>query len=442
MTSPSRISPDLLDRTPPHDMEAERAALGCILLDAHKLDDVAAIVRPEDFYADANQRLFIHLVAMAEVGPIDVELLRNRLKQAGDLEAVGGSAYLSEVLGSVPYSHHAKYYARIVRRKAAFRRLIHAGSELVRQGYGEDGEPEAVVDAAEATLREAWHGEHDRGPVSACDAITDWLVDLENARQGKSCGVLTGLETYDRNHGGLFPGELVIVAARPGIGKTALASQIALHSAERGRRVYFVSLEMPAKVLLQRVICAQTELSTKLVRTGHLDDKQADRLVQVSQELARLPLFVHDAPMITVGEIRRTARRFARDGLALVVVDYLQRVEPRDRKVNRDQQVGEMSAGLKSLALELEVPVLCLAQVNRMHETEKKPRLGHLRESGNIEADSDVIAMVTREEEKTDPTVGTGATLHVLKNRNGEVGDIPLVWIPARTRFECPGGWV
>jgi replicative DNA helicase len=421
----------------PRDLDAERAVIGSLLLDPSKLDDVGPILRPDDFHLAAHGQLYAHLAdALGRDAKADPLLIAKQV--GGDVT----TAYIAELVGSVPVADHAAYYAGLVARKAAYRRLILAGHEIQRLARNEHEEPEAVVDAAEKLLRDAWRGRDDRAPISASEALAALTAEIDGARE-HATGSLTGLPTYDRHMGGLFPGELVVIAARPALGKTALGCQIAHHFASRGRPVYFVSLEMTARQLMLRVLCSQADVSSKLVRIGAITSQQADRLVDVSQHLAKLPIHIHDAPDMTVGEIRRTARRLHRQGLALVVVDYLQRITPRDGKLNRDQQVGEMSTALKGLALELELPVLCLVQLNRDAEKDSRPRLGHLRESGSIEADADVVAFLQRgAPEKEDPREPIDVKLHVLKNRSGETGVVPLRWVPATTRFMDEEVWV
>jgi replicative DNA helicase len=424
------ISPELLDRLPPHDPKAERAVIGACLLDPRKLAAIAPVLRPDDFYADANQVVFRHLLAL---DPPDLLLLTNRLRDAGDLERAGGKAYIAELMHSTPVAAHAEHHAEIVARKATFRRLIEAGQDLVQAGYAEDGEPEKAVDMAEATLREAWIGQNTRAAKLATEAIVDVVAAADKAREGAGpAGLMTGLMSYDTTIGGLFPGELIILAARPGLGKTSLACQIAQHTAVRGRRAYFASLEMSAPQLMARVLCGTAGVSSKVLRTGQITNDDADRLVAAANSLGGDNWWIHDAAQLTVGEIRRTARHLQREGLDL-----------RDRRVNRDQQVGEMSGELKELARELEVPVLCLTQLNRQVEAGGPPKLSHLRESGNIEQDADVVVFIERKgEEHHDPREPVETNLCVRKNRNGETGNISVEWVPARTLFRCgEEGW-
>lgn len=438
------MQPEILDRLPPQDVDAERAVLGSLLLDPAKCDDVGPIVRVDDFYAEAHRKLYGHLMAMRDAGDaIDVATVVDRLRTHKDLEAVGGTAEIAKLYHSIPVAANAVYYAKIVARKAARRRLIQTGCELIQTAYEEGEDPEQVVDRAEKLLHDAWRGEHHRAPKAVKDVVQDVTIEIDEIQQRKRVvGHLTGLETWDRNHGGLFAGELIIVASRPGVGKTSLGCQIAWHFATHDRPVYFVSLEMAARQLVLRVLCSQAGVSSKLVRIGSLTSSQTDRLVEASHPLARAPWWIHDAPQMTCSEIRRTARRLHRHGLKLIVIDYLQRIEPRDRRINRYEQVGEMSGALKALALELNVPILCLTQLNREIEKDAKPRLSHLRESGSIEQDADVVAFLRwLEDEKADPSEAISAELKILKNRNGETGTIPLLWVPSRTLFECGGAW-
>jgi replicative DNA helicase len=374
---------------------------------------------------------------------VDVTTVANRLRHAGDLEALGGAAYLADILQAVPVIGHVTFYARIVAEKSTFRRIIRAGIDLVQKGYSETGAPGEVVSAAEQTLRDAWTGEHHRAPKAVKDALPGLLAEIDAIKAGeRQAGLMTGLQTLDTSLGGLFRGEAFIVSARPGIGKTALGCQVAHHFATHDRGVLFVSLEMSARQLLLRVLCSQASVSSKRVRIGAITQGETDRLVEASYGLQTAPWWILDAPQTTTGEIRRTARRLARDGLALIVVDYLQRLNPADRRANRYEQVGQMSADLKSLALELDVPVLCLVQSSRASDKDDRPSLSHLRESGNIEADADVVAFLRRTEgERTDPGESIGAELRILKNRNGETGTVALEWLPSRTMFRCGGEW-
>jgi replicative DNA helicase len=474
--TPERES-ELLDRSPPHDLEAERGVVGSCLLQPAMLDEVASVVRVEDFYSAQLGKLFGHLVAMSETSqPIDVTLLVNRLRACGELEAIGGAAAIAEAMHAAPIAHHVMHYARLVRAKAELRGIIHAATQLLRDAYMPGAVADDLLVEAESTIHRL---SQDRGagePVTmmqACLAAQDIVQESLNRKHG--LGLATGLPVYDESFGGLFPGELVILAARPSVGKTALACQIALHCAARGRGVYFASAEMTAAELVLRPMCGEADVSNRHVRTGRITNADQAALCEVGNRMAGLPLWIHDHAGIGVSEIRRAARRRVRDGLAMVVVDYLQRLHTPASRKQRYEVVGEMTAGLKDIARELRVPVLCLCQLNRMSETDRvaatekvksrkpadkpewgppgEPGLRHLYESGRIEQDADVVLFLHRD--LNGPVPGkksqddkrwwfsTDAKLLTAKNRNGEVGSVRLRFDPPRTRFECidaPGG--
>ncbi len=433
------ISSEILDRVPPNDLQAERALLGSLFLAPKRIDEAAAIVGAEDFSADAHRKLYGHLLAMREAHQgIDVLTVTDRLKQAGDFEAIGGSAYLAEVAQCVPVAAHAAHYSRIVKRCARSRALVVAGQQAMQDGFA-GGDPKEAVARLQDQLQGIAGDAQDNGPVPAAEAALEYttLVDdiLANRRRA---GLLTGLPTFDQNFGGLFPGELVILAARTSVGKTALALQIAHHAARRGHAVYYASLEMSAAELIGRLACSVSGVNSRLVRTGHLTPADRKALVEASNTIAGLPLQIHDQPGLSLFDIRTAARNLRSKDLALVVVDYLQRLTPADAKLPRYQQIGAMSDGLKRLARELSVPVLACCQLSREAEKETQPRLHHLRESGSIEQDADMVLMLHRRTNGSaeDDHQDRQADLLIEKNRNGETGALRLNWIPERTRYE------
>jgi len=430
---------EILDRLPPQDIDAERGVIGSLLHAPAKCDDVASIVRAEDFYADANRKLFAHLLAMHEAGGrIDLLLLRERLKRLGDLEAVGGVAYLAEVAQSVPYAANWAYYARIVARLARLRAMIHAGTEILRAAYDLAADPDAVIDAAEASLSAVRLSAEGADPVPVAEAAiaASDHIDRIHERQG-GVGVPTGIPDLDADQGGLFPGELTILAARPGVGKTSFALQVAAHNAAAGRLVYFASLEMSASELATRLACGDSGVSNRRIRTGRLDRGDMRALSEAMAKQSTMRLDIHDRPRLTVAEIRRQIRRRKRKGLALAVVDYLQLVSPADRRVPREQQVATIVRTLKETAREYDLPIVCLCQLNRQADADEIPRLSQLRESGAIEQDADVVLFLSRRE----PTEREphNAILAIAKNRNGETGPRKLMWDGPTTRFSPAG---
>jgi replicative DNA helicase len=438
------MNPELLDRLPPHDTSAERAVLGSILIDPSRLSDATAILSEGDWYVDAHRLIWRAMLTLDDAGkPIDILLLSRWLKQTGSLEAVGGNAGIAELVTGVAVSAHLEHYAGIVRQHARYRSLIAASTESLRASYSQQDTPEAIADAMEAALLTA--DPTSGAPIEASDAAMDAVAQFGVADPHREpAGCMTGLHEFDERIGGLFRGELCILAARPGIGKTSLACQIA-HRAARRRRVYFVSLEMSAVELVTRVICSQAGVSSKLVRTGQLADEHVTALSQAAQPFADLKWSIHDKASMTVAEIRRWARRLAKRDLGLIVVDYLQLLTPADRRLQRHEQVGQLSKALKELARELDVPVLCLTQLSREAVKDAEPQLHHLRESGSIEQDADMVMFLykptEKEKEKAEQAGADGewnAVLKVAKNRNGELAKLRLLWQPDRTRFLGP----
>jgi len=445
-----RISSEILDRLPPQNLDAEKGVLGSLLLDPDLCDDVAMIVRTDDFYADANQKLFAHVMAMHDAGSrIDVTLLVERLKQSGDLEAIGGKAYLAEVAQSVPYAANATYYAKIVRDKATLRALIHTSTEILREAYESSNDPEEMVSRAEELVFSV----HDQRTTEQVTNIHDLLVEAfakidARLEHGEGVGVPSGFTDLDRITGGMHDSEFVVLAARPSMGKTALATNIAENvSIESNLPTLFVSLEMARLELAQRMLCSQGKIDGNKFRNGFLSAADRENLVKASAKLGKAPLFIDDTPARTLTEIAACARRLKRKhGLGLIVIDYLQLIQPDNMKDPRQEQVARMARRLKQLARELKVPILCLAQLNRQADTGKEghyPRLSHLRESGAIEQDADVVMFVhreeyycqTKEEAQEKGVAGIGEVI-VAKQRNGPTGVVKLVWLDKFTRFE------
>jgi replicative DNA helicase len=415
---------------PPNDLEAERALLGCILLNPRVLDDLDGL-RPAHFYWERHAKLFGHLVTIHEAGkPIDSKLLVEHLRLHGDLEAVGGADYIAELMGCVPYVHHARYYANIVKQKAARRALLETGHMLCREAYADRPSFDEVLDTAENALLRLGSDATEHRPFSAAEAAAEARRTLEEARyrQG-TLGLPTGLATFDAHYGGLFPGELIVLAARTSVGKTAMAMQITTYNALAGRLVYFASCEMSASELLLRAACSLAGISLQAIRSGRASDAEHDRVEEALRELSSSALMVDDRPELSASSIRRETRRLVRKGLALIVVDYLQLLVPPDRKLQRYEQVGQMTAGLKALARDLGVPVLVLAQLSRAAESADEPKLSHLRESGSIEQDADVVLLLHRPEEGIEADGDTwAADLIVAKNRSGPTGRLRLDW--------------
>jgi replicative DNA helicase len=446
--SDRQVNSEILDRKPPFDLDAETGLLGSIILMPEACDEVANILRAEDFYDDANRRLYEHMHEMHNSGGrIDVTLLVDRLKTAGDYETIGGAAYLYKISNSVPNAAHARYYARIIHEKATLRSLISVSTEILRDAYEQQREPKHLLGEAEQKIF-AIQDDRASGNLSNISDILHLAMERIDARmrgEHTSGGVETGFTDLDHLTSGLHNSELVVLAARPSMGKTAFAMNIAEYVAlELRKPTLFVSLEMSEIELADRMLCSVARVNGHRLRNGTISNADRQRLVQKAAEISEAPLYVDDSPARTVSEIGAAARRIARQRgeLGLIVVDYLQLIEPDNPSDPRQEQVARMTRRLKGLAREANVPILVLAQLNRQAEESKdhRPRLSHLRESGAIEQDADVVMFVHREEyylRGADQEQHAGmAEIIIAKQRNGPVGDVELVWKKEFTRFE------
>jgi replicative DNA helicase len=443
-----RLSSEILDRLPPQNLDAERGVLGSLLLDPQVIDEVALLVDSDDFYARSNQLLFGHLLAMHNEGVrVDVTLLVERLKGENDLDLIGGIAYLGEVLQSVPTAANATNYAQIVRDKATLRSLIHASTEILRDAYDQSLEAREMLAGAEEKIFRILEqkGTGDLAPMQ--DILHEALerIDARLMKGGGIGGMPTGFTDLDALLGGLHESELVIIAGRPSMGKTALAANFADHVGIVSRQTtLFVSLEMSRLELAERMLCSHGRINGHKLRNGFISPTDRKKLVEASSNMSKAPLFIDDSPSRTMTEIAATARRLKRrESLALIVIDYLQLIEPDNSKDPRQEQVAKIARRLKGLARELKVPVVCLAQLNRQAEVSRdnRPRLSHLRESGAIEQDADVVMFVHRDEyyqtnDEDKARVAGQADIIVAKQRNGPVGDVKVAWLADYTRFD------
>jgi replicative DNA helicase len=438
---------DLYGRQIPQDVEAERAVLGSILLLPEVFDEVALVVRATDFYDDANRKIFETLLAMHDGGQrIDLMLLVDRLKKSDAYESTGGAAYLAEIGRQVPTAAHAEYYARIVADKAVLRSLIHASVDIQQFAYDPTCETREILGQAEERVF-AILEDRGAGQVTPIAEVLQESLDRIDARMDHKHafgGVETGFNDFDQLTGGLQKSELIVLAARPSMGKTALAMNMAEHAAIRaGVPVLFVSLEMSAIELGDRLLCSAAEVNGNRLRNGTISHDERRKLVNAAAEISQAPLYIDDSPSRTMTEIAANARRLKRrENLGLVVIDYLQLIDPDNPRDPRQEQVSKISRRLKGLARELAVPVLCLAQLNRQVESShsNKPQLNHLRESGAIEQDADVVMFVHRDEyyqtnEEDRERVRGEADLLIRKQRNGPTGDVKLTWVHEFTRF-------
>ena len=442
---------NILDRQPPCNLDAELAVLGSIMLKPDVADEVAMIVRPDDFYDSAHQILYRHMMDMHDAGKkIDVTLLVDTLKRQEELEAIGGVAFLAKVGNSVATAAHAEYYANIVRQDATCRALIDASTEILKNAYEGQDDAKNLLSQAEQKIFEISERGSSSSTVADIREILHEAMDRIDARmkgEHQAGGCETGFTEMDNLTGGFHNAELIILAARPSMGKTAFAMNIAEHAAlKQGLPVLFISLEMSAIELADRMLCSVAEVNSSRLRNGTISNDDRKQLVEKAGLLSEAPLFVDDSPSRTVSEIAAAARRIKRreNALGLIVIDYLQLIEPDNQSDPRQEQVAKMARRLKGVAREIDVPVLCLAQLNRQAEASKdnRPKLSHLRESGAIEQDADVVMFVHREEYYRSPDereqFAGQAEIIIAKQRNGPIGDVELVWRKEYTRFADP----
>ncbi|MCH2131674.1 MAG: replicative DNA helicase [Pirellulaceae bacterium] len=448
-TYPKKISTEILDRQPPCNLEAEKGVLGSMMLVPEVCDEVVLLLRADDFYDEAHRTLYRHMEAMHDAGRrIDLMLLVEDLQASGKLEDIGGMSYLEEVFTSVANAAHAKYYSEIVRDKSTLRSLILAGTEILRGAYEENDAASELLNKSEQTIYSI-KDNRDSGNVQSMDKMMQGAMDRLDARlRGDHSldGIDTGFADLDSLLTGFHPSQLIVLAARPGMGKTALALNISEYVALQSKQpVLYVSLEMSEVELADRLLCSTAEVSShKLRKWRPISDQERQRLVEKASDLSTAPLYVDDTPGRRVTDIAAVARRIRRQEgkLSLIVIDYLQLVEPDNPRDPRQEQVAKITRRLKLLSKDIKVPILCLAQLNRQAEEGRvtRPRLSHLRESGAIEQDADVVMFVHRAEvdqdtqEDRDNLAGE-AELIVAKQRSGPTGDVPLTWRKEFTRF-------
>jgi replicative DNA helicase len=437
--------PPEADRLPPHNLDAERSVLGSMLRDNQVIGDVVNVVRTEHFYTDAHQKIFqaVVMLCVDRGQPADLVTLAEYLKQEKQIEDVGGYSYLAELWDAAPTAGNAVHYAKIVREKGMVRALIHAGNEILRDAYDQAAPPEELLNSAEHKIFEIAH-KGVAGQTFSLSEVLDVAFNRIDERMGKGheavSGLATGFVDLDEKTAGLHNEELIILAARPSVGKTAFALNIARHVAvEEQQPVYFVSLEMARVELAERMLCCQARVDAHRLRKGAIGSDDIDKLFEANSVLRKAKMFIDDSPAQTMLRINANARRLQlRHGIRLVIIDYLQLIEPESRRDPRQEQVAQISRRLKFLAKEVKIPVLALAQVNRSSEDRQdhRPRLADLRESGSIEQDADTVLMLHRPE-MYEPGQHEGSVeLIIAKQRNGPTGEITLAFLKQFMRFE------
>ncbi|MGI8516852.1 MAG: replicative DNA helicase [Acidimicrobiia bacterium] len=434
----SRRSP----RVPPHSREAELSVLGAILLASDSANDVMDRLVAEDFYVPAHQTIFEAMTTLYNMNePIDAVTVSEELRRRDHLERIGGISYLASLIDLVPGVSNIDYYAGIVEEHGLRRSLIRAGGTVNELAFRTDADIAGVLDRAEqAVLAVAEKGESKR--MFHVGGLMNHVVDLIEAADGTSpAGLATGFRDLDNLLGGLQPANMVVIAARPSMGKSTLALNIATNVAVRGETVAIFSLEMSKIEIAQRLISSIGKVDTKVMRIGASNDQEWKRINDAAAKMYNAPMYVDDSSAVNVTDIRAKSRRLQRTyGLSLIVVDYLQLMQGSNRE-NRQQEIAEISRSLKNLAADLEVPIIAVSQLNRLAEQreDKRPRLSDLRESGALEQDADIVMFIYRDEyyknERTDADKKGVAEIHVAKHRGGKTETVKMTFQPSYTRF-------
>jgi replicative DNA helicase len=436
---------DSLRKLPPQSIEAEEALLGAILLDNTAIDRALELVAPDDFYRESHRKIMRAMVDLSQRSePVDLITLADALKSRGELPAVGGAAYLAELADKVPTAANTAHYARIVRHKAVLRSLIMTATEIASQGYESTADVDQFLDQAEHKIFEISERKVRQSFFRIREIMVDSMKAIEQLYERKELvtGVPTGFVDLDRLTAGLQAADLIIVAGRPSMGKTAFALNIAEYAAVHSQvGVAVFSLEMSKEQLVLRMLCSHARVDQSKVRAGFAAERDFPKLALAASRLADSPIYIDDTPALSVLELRAKARRLRRDRdakLGLVIVDYLQLMRGHDGADNREQEISSISRSLKALAKELDVPVVALSQLNRQVETraDKRPVMADLRESGAIEQDADVIAFLYRPIVYDKSSGERDAEVIVAKQRNGPIGTVPLTFMSEYTRFE------
>lgn len=431
------------DRTPPQDLHAEQSVLGAMMLSKDAIADVVEQIREDDFYRPAHGTVYAAIIDLYGKGePADAVTVASELTRSGDLTRVGGSPYLHTLVSLVPTAANASYYARIVKERAILRRLVEAGTRIVSMGYSGEGEVDDVVDRAQAEVYEVTERRTSEDYLPLRELMDGALTEIEaiSNRGGHMVGVPTGFADLDSLTNGLHPGQLIILAARPALGKSTLALDVARAASIKNNLTSVIfSLEMSRNEIIMRLLSAEAQVALHHMRSGSMSDNDWTKLAAKMGSVSEAPLFIDDSPNLTMMEIRAKCRRLKqRHDLRLVVVDYMQLMTSGKRVESRQQEVSEFSRSLKLLAKELQVPVIAVSQLNRGPEqrTDKRPVLADLRESGSLEQDADMVILLHREDayERESPRAGE-ADFIVAKHRNGPTATITVAFQGHYSRF-------
>lgn len=438
------MSQEFNERIPPHNIEAEQSVIGAVFLQPEAFVSASEILRHEDFYRAAHQRIFAAMTHLADRGePIDVVTVTTYLNDRKELEEAGGVSYLTQIAESVPTAANIEYYARIVEEKALLRRLIRAATDIVTAGFEREDEVDDVLNEAEKTILEVSSRKTSEGFKNIKDVLIDVYDNIEqlHQNQGDVTGIPTGYQELDRITSGFQKNDLIIIAARPSVGKTAFALNVAQNVAVKtDNNVAIFSLEMGADQLVQRMLCAEGNIDSQRLRSGQLQPDDWGKLTMAMGSLSNAGIFIDDSPGIRVSEIRSKCRRLKQEhGLGMIMIDYLQLIQGSgNSKENRQQEVSEISRSLKALARELEVPLIALSQLSRGVESrqDKRPMMSDLRESGSIEQDADIVGFLYRDDYYDSESEKQNIIeIIISKQRNGPTGTVDLAFVKEYNKF-------
>jgi len=439
--NPTSIS---LEKSLPHNIEAEKAVLGAILLDSDSLPKILDRIGPEDFYRNSHRIIYKIILELYESGtPIDLIKLKDYLKTRDLLESVGGISYLTDIFEATPTSANIFSHADIVREKAVSRRLINVGNRIFTQGYEEAKSSDLLLDDAERMIFDLAEKKSQSNIFAVKDIIDDSFELIEKLYHNKSelTGIGTGFKDFDSLTSGLHKSDLIIIAARPSMGKTSLCINMAMHMAiKENLSVLFFSLEMSKEQLVMRMLSSLASVNAHRLRTGFITNKDWDNLVKAGSKISEASIYIDDTSSLSSLDLKAKARRLKREkGLDIIMIDYLQLMEGHGRSESRQQEISTISRSLKGLAKELDIPLIALSQLSRAVEsrTEKRPMLSDLRESGAIEQDADLVGFIYRPEVYSKKLEEEGiAELIIGKQRNGPIDTVKLVFLKEYTRFE------
>ena len=429
---------------PPQNLDAEMCILGSMLLDEEAKNRAMELLSEDSFYSTSHKKIFSASTQLSDKNkPLDLITLSEELRNKGILDEIGGTSYLTNLTESVPTASNVEYYANIVREKKSLRDLINAASRIIGEGYKNPEDVDAFLDKSEQDIFNLSQQRIQQDYVLIKELIPESLEMAEALSQDKRLitGLATGFHKFDEMTAGLHPSELIVLAGRPSIGKSSLAMNIAVNAAIRGQTpVAIFSLEMSKEQLVQRMLCSEARVNAHHMRTGFLDESAFPRLASAAGLLSESLIFIDDTPGISIFELRAKSRRLrAKEKIGLIIIDYLQLMQGRGRIENRQQEISEISHSLKALARELSIPILALSQLSRAVEarTDHKPQLSDLRESGAIEQDADLVALLAREDAYVQTEENRGkAELNIAKQRNGPIGSVALTFLMEYMRFE------